>query len=113
MNGCDVPDVRRRYPFWNASHGADHLIPMFHGEGACYAPASAANATFLVHWGRTTKTPEDTTSYVLHRWARDIHREWRPKILAGVDRCFRPERDVVLPAYRQGVVYSFVYLRLS
>ena len=95
-----VDHVRRSYPFWNASNGADHIIPMFHDEGACYAPAVAANATFLVHWGRTTRKPEDTTSYGSHRWGRDIHREWRPKLLAGVDRCFRPERDVVLPAYR-------------
>ena len=96
-----IDHVARAYPFWNASGGADHIVPMFHDEGACYAPQAAANATFLVHWGRTTRLPLDSTSYGLHRWARPgIHDKWRPKLLAGNDRCFRPEKDVVLPAYR-------------
>ena len=31
VNGIDSP----------CSKGTDHLIPMFHDEGACFAPASA------------------------------------------------------------------------
>ena len=74
--------VRREMPFWNRTGGADHLVPFFSDEGACYAPQEARNATLLVHWGNAWRSPVSTTRYDEHRW--DVR--WTPNL--GFERWF-------------------------
>lgn len=74
--------VRREMPFWNRTGGADHLVPFFFDEGACYAPREARNATLLMHWGNAWRSPVSTTRYDEHRW--DVR--WTPN--QGFERWF-------------------------
>ena len=90
--------IRAAHPHWDRHAGADHIFSMYHDEGACFAPAGIANATILTHWGRTTERPQSSTTFFMHHWSHDP--AYLPALLGGTDRCFRPERDIVMPAYR-------------
>lgn len=84
------------YPYWNRSSGRDHIWFFSWDEGACYAPKEIWNSMMLVHWGNTnSKHTNSTTAYWADNW-NSITSERR-----GTHPCFDPEKDLVLPAWKQ------------
>jgi len=103
--------LRRDYPWWNRTNGADHIVPFLHDEGACYAPREFGDATLLVHWGRRDADAESCTGYTAHDWGDRTRDEThascvvkRAAMLAGHPRgkgvCYRRGKDVVIPPWR-------------
>lgn len=109
--------MRTRWPYWNASGGADHLFLFSHDEGACWAPHEVyQNATILTHWGRMDADPWATPSssrYMADDWqAPHTAPERAPaggvwefprggsRALVGRHPCYSPQKDLVIPVWR-------------
>ncbi|CAI5506774.1 unnamed protein product [Closterium sp. Naga37s-1] len=87
--------IRSAYPFWNTTHGRDHIWSFPWDEGACSAPKDVFNGIRLSHWGNTMAAHNhSTTAYLLDSW-HDI-----PPSLRGRHPCFDPLKDVVMPAFK-------------
>lgn len=85
-----------QYPYWNRSSGRDHIWSFMWDEGACYAPKEIWNSMMLVHWGNTnSKHNYSTTAYWGDNWDT-ISSERR-----GNHPCFDPDKDLVLPAWKE------------
>ncbi|CAL0311578.1 unnamed protein product [Lupinus luteus] len=88
--------IVEKYPYWDRSSGRDHIWFFSWDEGACYAPRQIWNSMMLVHWGNTnTKHDHSTTAYWGDVWD-NITSDRR-----GVHPCFDPNKDLVLPAWKE------------
>ncbi|KAL3637263.1 hypothetical protein CASFOL_019562 [Castilleja foliolosa] len=86
--------IMQQYSYWNQSSGKDHIWPPL--RSACYAPKEIWNSMMLVHWGNTnSKHNHSTTAYWGDIWDT-ISSDRR-----GNHTCFNPEKDLVLPAWKQ------------
>ena len=88
--------IRANHPYWDRSHGRDHLFAFPHDEGACVAPIELQNATLLTSWGRLAHPPNNaTTSMVEHSWYVP---EFVRTMYASV-RCYDPRKDILMPVF--------------
>ena len=96
--------VRTTLPYWNASAGVDHIWTFGYDEGGCFAPAPLWPSLIISHWGNTMTTHNRcTTTYEADRWdpPHDPDTSWPLRALVGGHRCFDPDKDLVLPSFRE------------
>ena len=63
--------IRKNYPFWNASGGADHIFMMLHDEGPCFAPRELRSSILLTHYGYWSLTPRPWGTYYDDNFMQD------------------------------------------
>eukprot|EP00201_Polytomella_parva_P019453 CAMPEP_0175040528 /NCGR_PEP_ID=MMETSP0052_2-20121109/1321_1 /TAXON_ID=51329 ORGANISM="Polytomella parva, Strain SAG 63-3" /NCGR_SAMPLE_ID=MMETSP0052_2 /ASSEMBLY_ACC=CAM_ASM_000194 /LENGTH=539 /DNA_ID=CAMNT_0016302765 /DNA_START=1526 /DNA_END=3145 /DNA_ORIENTATION=+ len=97
--------IRQNYPFWNRSHGHDHIFLTPHDEGACYLPYDVyVNSTLLTSWGRTDINHTSGTTFIYDNYSdfsdetKSFGAMWQN--LMGRHPCYDPVKDLVIPAFK-------------
>ena len=105
--------VRRYYPFWNASGGADHVWMMLHDEGPCFAPRELRSSILLTHYGYHEEPARPWGTFYDDNFLAD-KRFYRRHLGAPEKptRCFAPGRDLVIPPWKAPNFWTETFSRL-
>ena len=93
--------VRKYYPYWGRSHGADHIFMMLHDEGPCFAPRELRSAILLTHYGYWSAHPRPWGTYYDDNFMQDPR--FYARHLGDPKRptpCFARGRDLVIAPWK-------------
>ncbi|GAX80494.1 hypothetical protein CEUSTIGMA_g7932.t1 [Chlamydomonas eustigma] len=103
--------IQQTYPYWNRTHGKDHIWMANHDEGACWFPTEIyENSTILTHWGRLDPDHKSNTAFEWDNYSKPVtHEEYLPQGWEHMIRghpCYRPDKDLVIPSFKWPSHYS-------